>query len=56
MGEQIANYKQQYEGSLPEGLELNLERVDTLKTALLKSEAEINALNEKKKLLQTRKC
>jgi uncharacterized protein involved in exopolysaccharide biosynthesis len=51
MGEQIANYKQQYEGSLPESLQLNLQRVVALKTALLKSEADINALNERKKLL-----
>ena len=51
MGEQIANYKQKYEGSLPESLKLNLERVVALKTALLKSEADINALNERKKLL-----
>ena len=51
MGEQIANYKQQYEGSLPESLKLNLERVVALKTALLKAEVDINALNERRKLL-----
>jgi uncharacterized protein involved in exopolysaccharide biosynthesis len=51
MGERIANYKQQYEGSLPETLQLNLERVVTLKTAFFKSEADLNALNERKKLL-----
>jgi succinoglycan biosynthesis transport protein ExoP len=52
MGEQIANYKQQYEGSLPESLKLNLERVVAMKTALLTAEADINSLNERKKLLQ----
>jgi len=51
MGVQIANYKQENEGSLPESLQLNLERVATLRTTLSKSEADINELNERKKFL-----
>ena len=51
MGAQIAQYKQQYAGSLPESLKLNLERVVEVRTTLLKVDADINALNERKKLL-----
>ncbi len=52
MGERIATYKQENEGSLPESLSLNLERVIALKTALLKSESDLDALRERKNLLQ----
>ena len=48
MEEQIASYKQENEGSLPENLRVNLERVVTLKGALLATEAEMNELNESK--------
>lgn len=51
MGAQIANYKQENEGSLPGSLQLNLERVSKLKTALLQTEIDINALSQRKKLL-----
>lgn len=51
MEEKIAAYKQENEGSLPEGLRLNLERVVTLNAALSNSEAEINNLQERKKLM-----
>ena len=51
MGQQIANYKQKNEGSLPGNLQLNLERVAKLKTALLQTEVDINALSQRKKLL-----
>jgi uncharacterized protein involved in exopolysaccharide biosynthesis len=51
MGEEIANYKQENEGSLPVSLQLNLERVVQLKGELLRTEVDINALNENKKLL-----
>ncbi len=51
MEEQIASYKQENEGSLPESLRLNLERVVILKSALLQSESDLSELNERKKLL-----
>ncbi len=51
MEERIASFKQENEGSLPESLRLNLERVVTLKTALLTSEADLNDFNERRKLL-----
>lgn len=51
MEAQIANYKQENEGSLPENLPLNLQRVVTMRSALMNSEAELNELNERKKLL-----
>ena len=47
----IASFKQENAGSLPESLRLNLERVLTMKTSLLNSEADLNALDERKKLL-----
>jgi uncharacterized protein involved in exopolysaccharide biosynthesis len=50
--EQIASYKQDNEGSLPENLRVNLERVFTLKSALLETDAEMNEVNETKNLLQ----
>ena len=51
MDEQIAAFKQENADSLPETLRLKLERVSMLKTALLTSSDDINALNERKKLL-----
>lgn len=51
MEEQIASYKQENEGSLPENLGANLERVVTLKSALLKTEADLSELNERRNLL-----
>lgn len=48
---EIAAYKQENEGSLPESLRLNLERVVTLKSIMLESERELNELNERRKLL-----
>ena len=51
MEEQIATYKQENSGSLPENLRINLERVDELKVHLFNTEREVNELNEKKKLL-----
>jgi succinoglycan biosynthesis transport protein ExoP len=39
MEAQIANYKQENEGSLPESLPLNLQRVVTIRSALMNSEA-----------------
>ncbi len=47
----IAAYKQENEGSLPETLNLNLERVVSLKNALLNSETELSQLYERRKLL-----
>lgn len=52
MQEQIAQFKQENEGSLPETMLLNLERVVTLKAALVTSESDINQLNESRKLLE----
>ena len=52
MGEQIANYKQEYEGSLPENLGVNLQRIVSLKTALLETDTEMSELNERRNLLQ----
>jgi uncharacterized protein involved in exopolysaccharide biosynthesis len=51
MEEQIASYKQENEGSLPENLRVNLERVVTLKGTLLATDAEMNELSEKRNLL-----
>lgn len=51
MEAQIAAYKQENEGSLPESLRLNLERVVTLKSTMLESERELSELNERRKLL-----
>jgi len=51
MEEQIAIFKQDNANSLPETLRLKLERVSLLKTALMTSSGDINALNERKKLL-----
>jgi len=51
MEEQIAVFKQENADSLPETLRLKLERVSLLKTSLLSSSGDINALNERKKLL-----
>ena len=51
MEAQIANFKQENEGSLPESLPVNLQRVVTLRSMMQSSEAEFNELNERKKLL-----
>ncbi len=48
---QIANFKQENEGSLPESLLVNLQRVVTLRSMMQRKEAELNELNERKKLL-----
>jgi uncharacterized protein involved in exopolysaccharide biosynthesis len=48
---QIAEYKQENEGSLPESLQINLQRAVNLKAQLLQSDAELNHLNDRKKLL-----
>ncbi len=48
---QIANYKQENEGSLPQSLPVNLQRVITLRSMSLNSDAELYELNERKKLL-----
>jgi len=47
----IASFKQENAGSLPESLRLNLERVLTMKTSLLKSAGDLNELIERKKFL-----
>lgn len=52
MEAEIAAFKQENANSLPETLRLKLERVSMLKTALLTSAGDINALNERKKLLK----
>ncbi len=52
MEAQIASYKQENGGMLPESLPVNLQRVVTLRSTLLNSEVELNALTERKKLLQ----
>jgi len=51
MEEQIASYKQENEGSLPENLRVNLERVVTLKGTLLATDAEMSELIERRNLL-----
>lgn len=52
MEEQIATYKQENRGSLPENLRISLERTEELKVLLFNTEREMNALAEKKKLLE----
>ncbi len=51
MDAQIANYKQENEGSLPDSLPLNLQRVVTLRSTLLKFDGELSTLKERKELL-----
>ena len=51
MEAQIADFKQENEGSLPASLALNLQRVVTLRSMLVESDSELNQLNERKKLL-----
>ncbi|MDH5356991.1 MAG: hypothetical protein OEY09_21305, partial [Gammaproteobacteria bacterium] len=51
MEEQIASYKQENKGRLPENLRISLERIEELKTLLFNTEREMNDLNENKKLL-----
>jgi uncharacterized protein involved in exopolysaccharide biosynthesis len=52
MGAQIASYKQENAGMLPESLPVNLQRLLTLRSTQMNSEAELNALKERKQLLQ----
>ncbi len=49
---EIASFKQENEGSLPENLRVNLERVVTLKGTLLATDSEMNELTERRNLLQ----
>jgi len=51
MEAQIANFKQENSGSLPESLAVNLQRMVTLRSMMQSSEAELNELNERKNLL-----
>jgi succinoglycan biosynthesis transport protein ExoP len=51
MEEQIATYKQDNKGSLPENLRINLERAEELKVLLFSTGREIDKLQEDKKLL-----
>ena len=51
MEARIANFKQENEGSLPEGLRLNLERELMLKNSLASTETELFKLNEGKRFL-----
>ena len=51
MEEQIATYKQDNSGSLPENLRISLERVEEFKALLFNTEREMNSLKENKKLL-----
>jgi uncharacterized protein involved in exopolysaccharide biosynthesis len=51
MEEQLALFKKENEGSLPESLRINLERQSRLKTALRKSDDDLNALNERKQFM-----
>jgi uncharacterized protein involved in exopolysaccharide biosynthesis len=48
---QIASFKQENEGSLPESLPINLQRVVSLRSTLMNSDAEIDARSGRKKLL-----
>ncbi len=49
--EQIASFKQENAGSLPEALTLKLQLVSNLRTAHLTSAGNLNSLNERRKLL-----
>ena len=49
MEEQIATYKQQNKGSLPDNLRINLQRIEEIKTLLFNTERELNVLKEKRK-------
>ena len=52
MQEQIAQFKQENEGSLPETMRLNLERVVSLKSSLAKADNNLEILKENRKLLE----
>jgi len=52
MEERIAGFKQENEGSLPETLRLNLERVVGMKASLASAENNINDLKQSRKLLE----
>ena len=49
--EQIASFKQQHEGSLPENSRVNLQQIVTLNATLLATDAELSELNERRDLL-----
>ena len=51
MEEQIASYKQENNGSLPDNLAVNLQRIVTLKSSLLETNTELNELNGNRSLL-----
>jgi succinoglycan biosynthesis transport protein ExoP len=51
MEEQIASYKQENKGSLPDNLAVNLQRIVDLKSSLLATDAEMNGLNGQRNLL-----
>ena len=51
MEEQIAIYKQDNKGSLPENLRINLERIEALRTLLFSTEREINTAKEMAQIL-----
>ena len=51
MEEQIASFKQEHEGSLPEALRLNLDRVLNLKTSMMATDNELFKLTETRKFL-----
>lgn len=52
MEEQIAGFKQENEGSLPETMRLNLERVVGMKAALASTENDLNELKQNRKFLE----
>jgi len=51
MEDQIATYKQDHKGSLPENLRINLERIEALRELLFSTEREINTAREMAKIL-----
>jgi len=51
MEEQIATYKQDNKGSLPENLTINLQRIEALKVLLFSTERELNTAKEMKIIL-----
>lgn len=48
---QIATYKQENKGSLPDNLRINLKRVEDIRELLFNAERELSTLQEKQKLL-----
>jgi len=51
MEEQIASYKQENKGSLPQNLAVNLQRIVTLRSSLLATDGKVNELNGQRSLL-----